>query len=734
MPSRERESFSPPPPIPPVPPPKRKISDAQDSEPSSRQRSNPEMLEEDNNPWKEALQPGNTVRRKHLSPSLITRDLPVSRSQLPTPPPMSPGTGPSGLKGNGKQPEYAEVESIETTRRRYREVLLAEDTAKSESEKLRVFLDFVEKECRLRIMFYPAADPQDLQRLEAVAAAAKAGKNPPMLTPVSPEDVDMVNAEKTPRAESTWWGFPESSVSAYEARIAEEESSRGRTSSRWWESAGSGTCSSEKIVRSDGNDDDSVYGSAYPRRSKRYSKTKRQSLREIAEFVTTPRNSTNPNDPSSFMGSAMFPPDRKQSSVSVSRSRSRAPQRRRKTPVTTSLDIAPLLTLLPLWPKEYPSINNSHPTLSVFRNLVRTLNDLTPLTSLQSRFTAKLQSQQTAFTADSQRRRISQAERIQTLYSHGDVNFDEMERLNLDFESSESQIHHEAKEEEFHLYDREIVTPCHRDLHERISAATAAYADIVSLIRGPPKEGECEPPELLEYLTALKWVFDVREMLHREVYALLTQRGERYKALLLESSDRRHSQTVSFFTADAQRRQEEFLTARLARYRQFADFIEGEVTRGVEESRSRFWEIAPLVMESCEKIPLEELRNVTPIVPPEEYIDHPEWVEMPMRYLERKLTEAEGAMKGLGVEEGEGLLCLLHGVKSAVVRVRGEIEAVDMEAEERKLTGDLKEKVGMVEEEWRVGLGSTLEKVCANVKRELERREAEAQARNGNAA
>ncbi|KAF8244020.1 hypothetical protein K440DRAFT_559894, partial [Wilcoxina mikolae CBS 423.85] len=403
--------------------------------------------------------------------------------------------------------------------------------------------------------------------------------------------------------------------------------------------------------------------------------------------------------------------------MSQSRSRSRAPSSskprpRRRHTVKTSLDIAPLLTLLPTWPKEHPAVNNSHPRLDVFRDLVRTLNDLSQLASIKSRFQEKSEKTKEKFLTESQRRRISQAERIQGLYSRGDLHYDEMERLNLTFEHEESKISYEAEEEAFKAFDSEVVTPSHRDLHERITAATAAYADLVALIkaRNPIAANSDDQPELLEYLTALKWIFDVRETLHTHTFDLLSNRNDKYKTLILtplqDARDpSRLQSTTQFFTSDAAARLKEFNNAKVARHEQFMDFIEHQCSLGVEEARSKFWETAPLVMECLEKIP-ETLENVVPIVPPEEAIEHPEWVEQPMRYLERKISEAEGAMRGLGVEDGEGLLCLLHGVKSALSRAKGEGEV-----EERRLTEDLKEKVGMIEEEWREGLGGLLERV-----------------------
>lgn len=706
------------------------------------------------------------LRRKPVSPTLVTTE--ISRaSQLPTPPPqqLSPvsppgkgktpfpvekrdeslpgpsGSGPSRmLSRHGKEPAEPE-DFYHLTRRRYKEMLQAESIASTETDKLRVFLDFIEKECRYRTPVYPHADPSDQKKLAKISALLSAQDE--TQTPPSPDadgDINMTGAPGDRRSggQGQWWGqnldaasFP--SKSAYEARIADEESSRGRTSSRWWEtSKDGGSCSiSESVAfRSDG-DNDSVYGTSYPRRSRRFNKTPRQSLKEIAELVNTPRSSgtqVNGNanrDAASYLHSAAFPPDRKPSSRSRSRSQAPSasrPRPKRRPTVKTSLDIAPLLTLLPTWPREYPAVNNSHPRLEVFRDLVRTLNDISKITTLQTRFDESTEKTKDQFLTESQRRRISQAERIQGLYTRGDLHYDEMERLNLQFEHEESKIRYEAEEEDFNSFVKSVVEPAHRDLHERITAASAAYGDLMMLIkaRNPMKTEEDEQPELLEYLTALKWIFDVRETLHQHSYDILASRNERYRNLTLaplrDARDQAPLQQASaFFNKDALDRAAEFQKHKVQRYEKFMDFIEQQCSIGVEEARSRFWEIAPLIMECLEKIP-EALENVVPIVPPEESVEHPEWVELPMRYLERKVAETEGAMRGLGLEEGEGLLCLLHGVKTALSRAKGEGQE-----QERRLTEDLKEKVGMIEEEWQEGLGGLLEKIRGDVEREMER-------------
>lgn len=692
------------------------------------------------------------------------------------------GAGPSRNMGK----ELAEPgDFFHQSRRRYKEMLQAEGMAATEADKLRVFLDFVERECRFRNQLYAdKASPTDVKRLTKISAlltAAQAAAQSENLTPVSPGrqgrdrggdgdgDVDMCSPPRETRndrpPEAQWLGqnltaasFPQSAMMAYEARIAEEESSRGRTSSRWWEmsrdGAGNGSCSISESVAFRSDDNDSVYGTSYPRRSRRFSKkAPRQSLREIAELANTPRNSAHgTGDAASYLHSAAFPPDRKAQSQSRSQTRaqsqsrqlqspsqSRARTPRRRPAVKTSLDIAPLLTLLPTWPREHPAVNNSHPRLDVFRDLVRTLNDLSQLSALQAQFREEAEQAQEAHGTQSQRRRISQAERIQGLYSRGDLHYDEMERLNLDFEREESRMRQEAAEAEFKAFDGDVVTPAHRDLHERITAATAAYADLVTLVkaRSPGRAGADSDadaqPELLEYLTALKWIFDVRETLHQQVFELLAQRNDRYRSLVLaplrearnsrDSLDARDPQggrletTTQFFAQDAAARRAEFDGAKVARCEQFMDFVEEQCSLGVEEARSRFWETAPLVMECLEKIPAS-LENVVPIVPPEEAVEHPEWVAQPMRYLERKVAETEGAMRGLGVEEGEGLLCLLHGVKTALSRARGEGAE-----QERLLTEDLKEKVGMIEDEWTEGLGRILERVRTHVEYEMERLE-----------
>lgn len=355
------------------------------------------------------------------------------------------------------------------TRRRYRDMLEAEDAALGDADKLRYFLIFLTKECETRMQMYPETvntpDHHKLARITAILTGAPEPSS--SLTPVSPKnDVDVESSEDDENHPRHWWGNPRNSL---ERKIQDEESSRGRTSSRWWESS---VDTESHAVRSDGMDDG--YSHGHGRRRKHRDKAPRASLKEIAESMSTPRTTGNPMNAASYMGSAAYPPDRK--AHSRSRSRSTAPYSRTlsRRPVKTNLDIAPLLTLLPVYPREYPAVNNAHPTLEVFRNLVRTLNQVDVLKQLQDTFLAWQEQHKQSANEDATRRRNTQAERIATLYAAPPgrtVDYHAVEQLNVAFEANELQFRTEFLREEFDHFSKTVVETAHRDLHNRINAA-----------------------------------------------------------------------------------------------------------------------------------------------------------------------------------------------------------------------------------------------------------------------
>lgn len=707
------------------------------------------------------------IRRKpvkFVTPSPVTEEPP---KQLPTPPPAEharsrpvshllhlPNMAPANAKLQA--PLLKDEETIDafyvSALERHRKLIRSEASTGSDEKRVKMWVDFVVRECQLREERYPGAVKK--MKVGIMAQLGKAfsapGRPTQELSPISPrgmdgEDVEMGNSEEANRKnrpDSQWWGqyvnnstFDNSnSPAALEARVRDEESSRGRTSSRWWEASiegGSRADSDHFAVRSDGMGDEELgYG------RNRYSRAPRASLREIAEHATSSRN------PGDYMGSSAYPPDRK-----YSRSRSRPAASRTRTParpVKTSLDIAPLLTLLPSFPPEYPAVNNAHPQLAVFRNLVRTLNDLSVVHEVKSGFNAASTARKEALAIEALKRRNQHSEYIQQLYATTGNNsgngpskrfsFGQLESLNSDFQAREDSLSEESLKTELDLFQSDVVDVTHSELQERITAASAAYSDLVKAIkfsadapRGGQEEGH-EVPELLEKLTCLKWLFDVREQLHREVFDLLAERNRRYKEVVItpffvsRQADKIR-EAEDFFMRDEMARRQAADKESHARYGGFLDIVESNVVKGVEKQISAFWEVAPLINECFEKIPVD-LTNVHPIVPPEEFHENPAYLREPLRYLQAKILQAEKSVYQF-VEGQTNLLCLLHEIKTLNVAASWKVRCSNDQRkqdegrnrEEQALTEDLKEKVKMLESEWQESLGS----ICEEIKDRVER-------------
>ena len=108
-------------------------------------------------------------------------------------------------------------------------------------------------------------------------------------------------------------------------------------------------------------------------------------------------------------------------------------------------------------------------------------------------------------------------------------------------------------------------------------------------------------------------------------------------------------------------------------------------------------------------------------------MENPSYVEFPLQYLYSLLGHAERASYQF-MESQVNLLCLLHEIRGAEVgaRMRAEVPPGDeeevrrrREAEEEKLTRDLKEKVGVVEGQWEDALGGEVRAVMERIRGEL---------------
>jgi len=157
----------------------------------------------------------------------------------------------------------------------------------------------------------------------------------------------------------------------------------------------------------------------------------------------------------------------------------------------------------------------------------------------------------------------------------------------------------------------------------------------------------------------------------------------------------------------------------------------------VEVQLSAFWDIAPPLRQMIEKIPRNLTRDFRIQIPQDEYEENPGYYEHPMQYLYSLLEHGQKSTYQF-IESQINLLCLLHEVKSTVAGARTrvmETERVtageppelvheegraEKEAEESRLTDDLKEKVRCVEELWGSALGVEFDGVKQRVREFLD--------------
>lgn len=556
-----------------------------------------------------------------------------------------------------------------------------------------------------------------------------------------------------------WWsqsGYmpslsPIPSMSVSEA--LDGASSRGRPSSRWWEVSQQGS--------------DGIPSSRFER-SKRESKYMGmpKELREALQFGEGDQSSGSPMEntfggPSNpaYLGPNEYPPEkvgfREPSQVSPVFQPVVPPTLVPRTPFTPNpehLDVSRLVTLPPPYPRHHPAVNNNHPDLTSIRTTVRTLSDLAEVTATKERFLRDSAQMQEDQTAAASKRRASLRLRIQHDIEAGTISYADAAAYEADSATSELLKSKEAAKSIFELFQSQVVLPVNELLMTRIQSATDIFEQLRSKLfndsrdqnpTSTQEEGD-EQPELIEKLTLLKWIFEAREQLHREVYELLSDRNDRYKEMIitpyrLSNNVEKVRGAESFFAEDAQKRKQAFESEILKRTEEFMDIIEENVVRGVEVQLGAFWDIAPSLSRLVEQIPKDgDLEGFMIQIPKDEYEENPSYYDFPMQYLYTLLVHA-GKSTYQFIESQTNLLCLLHEVKVGVTaancrlmgtqrvaqgeekeEVERELEAVRRE-EEGRLTDDLKEKVKVVEELWRSGLGNELDGVRGRILRWLKR-------------
>lgn len=510
----------------------------------------------------------------------------------------------------------------------------------------------------------------------------------------------------------------------------DESSSRGRPASRWWETE-SGGGESNRIERT--------------KRESKYMGVPKEA-REALQWQDMPGSADSHAGPSTGYAENEYPPEKvgwheptpsktsqpfRNSLLSLGSS---APN----TPSPSHLDVSRLVTLPPPYPRHHPAVNNNHPELTAIRIQVRSLTNVTEVEATKERFIQDTQrAREEALQAASSRQKSLRSNLHQEI-SSGNMSYAEAAAIEADTQASENAKAKELEKQEFDRFQNAVVMPLNELLTGRIGQATSLFEELRSRLfvetqapnpNMPQEEGD-EQPELLEKLTLLKWIFEAREMLHREIYDLLSDRNDRYKEMVitpyrLAGNEEKMRTAEAFFVDDAHKRRTAFAGEVLQRTREFRSVVEENVVRGVDMQLNAFWDLAPPLKRLLDKIPQQALDQHFRIqIPPAEFDENPSYHQHPLQYLFSLLLHAEKSTYQF-IESQTNLLCLLHEVKEAVMSARakmGEAEGRDPRAveEERRaeqtmLTDDLKEKVRVVQDQWEGALGEAMRGVKERV-------------------
>lgn len=640
---------------------------------------------------------------------------------------------------------------------RHKDYIEKEAAATNEVEALNIFADFVIAESQTRRQRYAKVwdsesfDTEQVRRKLFEMPPAQRAPDPvigavPATLPTRRPFIGPRLDTSQVRLESSWGNTYKPSLSPIASlSISNDEmSSRGRAPSRWWESkTGSSSERGERKIR----------------RSKQESKymgLPREALRENQVHPALGAGETSYNGDCSAgqyaaYGPNEYPPEK------VGWHEEPAPP---SDPDTAGydyvefpredlkMDVSRLITLPPPYPRHYPAVNNSHPDLVTYRTLVRSISDLSEIKNMRERHDNGVD-----HLRQSHKERIQESRRhfktnIQGQIQEGSLSFAEAAEAEAALVVEENKLDRALTKRVLDLYSASVLEPTHGILTDRIARATACIDELSSKLFDDAQhetpdqtqeEGD-EKPELLEKLTQLKWLFETREVLHREMYDLVRVRNEKYRAVVVlpyrqKASHDKVKETNAFFDQDALDRRAQYEADALKRLESFLDVIEENIVRGVEVQLSAFWDIAPSLLVLIQQIP-EDLYGFEVQIPASEYEENPSYHRHPLQYLYSLVSHAEKSSYQY-IESQINLLCLLHEVKSAVMRANcklmeaertrhGEPERElqrDMQgsraSEERFLTADLKDKVTMVECQWTEALGSQIQDLRERLRMQL---------------
>jgi hypothetical protein len=423
--------------------------------------------------------------------------------------------------------------------------------------------------------------------------------------------------------------------------------------------------------------------------------------------------------------------------------------RKSSTPGGASLDVSRLVTLPPPYPRHHPAINNNHPLLTDLRGWHRELADRSRVQEIRDAYLdqdfAIQREQQDAAKGRKAKLRLS----IQGKIANGSISFAEAAQAEADFDVEEADRGKAAARSNFDVFETSLAQPLNTLLTERLQRADACISQLRAELQSrnessdpnqAQEEGD-EEPERLEKLTLLKWIFEAREALHKEMFDFHADRAAKYSEVILTpyriaKLQAKIDEATAFFARDSQDRQTAFAKDAVKRFEELQGIMEINVSRGVEDQLSAFWDIAPGLLQVIQHLPSNPA-ELDIQIPDKEYDENPAYHDHPLQYLYSLLSHAQKSAYQF-IESQTNLLCLLHEVRTATTKASLKVLEIERSAanpgdegviaemegamvvQEERLTEDLKEKVGEVERQWNEALGEGLEDCRDRVRAFLE--------------
>ena len=696
------------------------------------------------------------------------------------PAPLTPQRPPSSssLPASAKLDSF-HMQAIE----RHKRFIEQEAAATSDEERLELFANFMVHESRVRRDKYPSAynamagDIVDLTRdmwrsfnsrnkrptpshsmssqEHPAPSWASDGQpnsaqgNLPSSASSFEEFTPITDGSSIPDTNERQWGeafkpslspIPSMNVSS----VKDDDSSRGRTASRWWEEGRSGSGSIGNPDRIEKTTRETKYMGVKPGDFQESSQPSPQSSKYTG---STPNASAN----ALAYGPDEYPPEKvgwhENGDFETPQATPSYPKERKvSTPGAQMLDVSRLITLPPPYPRHHPALSNNHPLMADLRNEHRALSDQTKVREIKDAYIDQDYGIQREQQAAAKERRTQLRAGIQEKIADGTISFAEAAQAEMDFDQEEAERGKANARSNFDLFEAAMSHPLNTMLTERIGKANAAITQLrielesrneISDPNQTQEEGD-EQPERLEKLTLLKWLFECREQLHKEMFDLHAERSAKYSEVILTpyriaKMQAKVDEATAFFSKDSQQRQASHAKDALKRYEELQQIVEHNVSRGVEDQLSAFWDIAPGLLAVIQAVP-GNVADLDIQIPEPEYEENPAYHDYPLQYLYSLLTHAQRSAYQF-IESQTNLLCLLHEVRTATMKASLRLQEIERAApagrndetmradmaqvradKERDLTVDLKEKVGEVERQWKEALGGDLEECKERVK------------------